>query len=171
MPDHPETTASDKVATTDSDCNQRRDLDAIEGGAGLAEADAWEHFDRTKTETFRAERLRSLAISSPRHRVLLEVLGERAKQDRKWGEQNHGSVHLGSQGMIASADRARKLCDQLAACGQIAWEDVAIEELAEAIEATSDLERRKELVQCAAVLVAWIECIDRRDRRAAKVEP
>lgn len=123
------------------------DLDAIEGGAGFV----------TGPSTL-----------SPRQRLCIEVLAERAKQDTKWGEQNHDSVHKGATGLIANAKQARAFCDRMFMEKTMAWEDIAVEELAEAIDAKNDAERRGELVQLAAVVVAWIECIDRRTKRDAQ---
>ena len=54
--------------------------------------------------------------------------------------------------------------------GNCTWAHIAVEEMAEAVEAATDAAQgrgvlaalRKELVQLAAVIVAWIEAIDRR---------
>lgn len=101
--------------------------------------------------------------------LLAEIWLERERQDAKWGEQNHLSVrgseqdraHLGS--LIASERLARGACEQAAREGRLTWLHIAIEELAEVLEAGPDGDaRREELVQLAAVIVAWIECLDRR---------
>lgn len=76
--------------------------------------------------------------------VLIDVLRERVRQDEKWGEQNHDDYR---------------------------WLAVATEEVGEAAQAMLHDEfggahagtLRDELVQTAAVIVAWIECIDRRE--------
>lgn len=79
--------------------------------------------------------------------VLLEIAAERARQDEQWGEQNHddfvwGAI-LGEE--IGEINRAM-LEDRFGDGGNL----------------------REELVQAAAVIAAWIECIDRnrRDARA-----
>ena len=75
--------------------------------------------------------------------VLVDVLRERDRQDRKWGEQNHEDF---------------------------TWTAILGEEFGEACQAALH-DRfggshagtlREELIHVAAVAVQWIECIDRR---------
>lgn len=75
--------------------------------------------------------------------VLLEVLEERRRQEKKWGQQNHGAGY---------------------------WALVLGEEVGEACKSaldnftgeTEDAQTvRRELIQVAAVAVNWIEAIDR----------
>jgi NTP pyrophosphatase (non-canonical NTP hydrolase) len=80
-------------------------------------------------------------------RVLQEVLAERIRQDAKWGEQNGHDFE---------------------------WVSILTEEVGEAAQAANEANFRSgktrgdythlraELVQVAAVAVAWIEAIDRR---------
>lgn len=78
-------------------------------------------------------------------RVMLEVMVERGKQDGKWGEQNHDPF---------------------------TWLTILGEEVGEACEAALESkfgkwgidQYRDELIQVAAVAVAMIECIDRKER-------
>jgi NTP pyrophosphatase (non-canonical NTP hydrolase) len=84
-------------------------------------------------------------------RVLQEVLAERIRQDSKWGEQN---------------------------CHDFEWVSIMTEEVGESAQAANEANfksgktrgdfshLRAELVQVAAVAVAWIECIDRRAARS-----
>ena len=75
--------------------------------------------------------------------VLREVVAERGRQDRRWGEQNHSPVR---------------------------WLAVLAEEVGEVAEAVlgfDDRRYRAELVQAAAVCVAAIESLDRATRRPA----
>jgi hypothetical protein len=113
---------------------------------------------------------------SPAYDVLIDVLEERRKQDKKWGEQNHPD---GTGPDVVWIDRGEHLLDSAAEVRdffrdrtnsnaeseKLTWLDIALEELAEAFAESDPLELRKELVQAAAVLVAWIECIDRNKRR------
>lgn len=72
-----------------------------------------------------------------------EILEERGRQDRKWGEQNHQDMR---------------------------WMTILTEEVGEVAKEILEGEitkTRAELVQVAAVAVAWLECID---RRAAQVQ-
>lgn len=80
-------------------------------------------------------------------KILSEIRWERAAQDKKWGEQNHNVVE---------------------------WLAVLGEEFGEASEQALRIhfggefdaidKYRKEVIQCAAVCVAMIECIDRNTR-------
>ncbi|MGC4190710.1 MAG: hypothetical protein QM589_06055 [Thermomicrobiales bacterium] len=75
----------------------------------------------------------------------MEIASERMRQDERWGEQNHddfiwGAI-LGEE--IGEVNRAM-VEDHFGDGGNL----------------------REELVQTAAVVAAWIECIDRRTGRA-----
>lgn len=86
-------------------------------------------------------------LSVTTDRVLQEVLAERVRQDEKWGEQNGHDFE---------------------------WVSIMTEEVGEAAQAANEANfkssktrgdyahLREELVQVAAVAVAWIEAIDRR---------
>lgn len=96
--------------------------------------------------------------------VLRDITKERERQDAKWGEQNHPSV-TESPTRAEAAWIARVACDEAAKVGKLTWEHIALEEFHEALEqgaASDDVKLREELVQCAAVFVAWIECLDRK---------
>ncbi len=71
------------------------------------------------------------------------IRAERKRQDEKWGEQNHQ--------------------DQK-------WLTILLEEFGELAEAILNEPERgvEELVQIAAVSVAWLEAIERRPREAAE---
>lgn len=94
-------------------------------------------------------------------RVLSEVLAERARQDAKWGEQNHpdGTGHYPE---TINADVARMARQGAAEGGYLDWLHILREETAEAFAESAPAKLRTELVQVAAVAVAWIEAIDRR---------
>jgi hypothetical protein len=92
---------------------------------------------------------------------LQEVANERARQNIKWGEQNHPDG-TGDAAAVAAADFAKAECDKAAKEGRCDWRYILDEEVAEAF-AESDLVRlRTELIQVAAVAVSWVEAIDRR---------
>lgn len=120
-------------------------------------------------------------------RVLIQVGDERAKQDTKWGEQNHPDAdavilarldggdayadpaavawRLADEHGIPTAARAKFICRAKARRGEVTWADILTEEVAELVESivTRDPATiRGELTQVAAVAVAWIEAIDRR---------
>lgn len=84
-------------------------------------------------------------------RVVREVLDERDRQEDRWGEQNHPSFD-------------QVLLDRVRASGHIAYTTSHAEAVAASDQAVHSGEEhlREELVQVAAVAVAWIEAIDRR---------
>lgn len=65
---------------------------------------------------------------------------------------------------IPTEELAKDLCEEAARVGVTTWAHIAVEELSEAVSAPNDTERRKELIQLAAVVVSWIECLDRNGR-------
>lgn len=85
-------------------------------------------------------------------RVLTEVVFERAKQDRKWGEQNH------------------KPCEWMTVLGEefgeACQEALRVRFGENSLGMTDYTALREELIQCAAVAVAIIECIDRQMQRS-----
>jgi hypothetical protein len=107
--------------------------------------------------------------------VLVEVLKERARQDAKWGEQNHPDVGRASaqtpDGVadyheVPNANRAKWICSTRARNGVVSFADIAVEELCEAIEAAAlgdENAVRTEVIQLAAVCVQWVQAIDRRE--------
>lgn len=92
--------------------------------------------------------------------VLEEVSHERARQDAMWGEQNHPNG-TGRPGDKAEADFARAACEGAFESGRGTYRDILLEEVAEAFAESSPHALREELVQVAAVAVAWVEKIDR----------
>ena len=99
--------------------------------------------------------------------VLYEVLVERARQDAKWGQQNHPNG-TGGPGLGERAVLARNWCQRLAAEGNCTWMAILEEEITEAYAERDPEKLRSELVQAAAVIAAWIECIDRHARQEAE---
>lgn len=118
---------------------------------------------------------------NPTQKVLQDIVEERERQDEKWGEQNHPDrphvamttsrlLHLLE---IPSADRARHLYERAANTDAMAWPLILLEEFCEAMEVCAHMEEgwtekdreealKEELRQVAAVVIAWVECIDRR---------
>lgn len=110
--------------------------------------------------------------------IIGEILEERRRQDAKWGEQNHPDgtgdqvkfvhgEHLASDGdgritMGTISYVSKYVTDLAAANGKVTFADILVEEIFEAL-CENDPERvRAELIQSAAVIVAWVEAIDRR---------
>lgn len=95
--------------------------------------------------------------------VYEEILDERVSQEAKWGEQNHPN---GTGGYDASkqASRARDICNDAFARGNGTWCLILMEEVYEAWAESDPQKLRAELIQVAAVAVAWVEAIDRAER-------
>lgn len=115
--------------------------------------------------------------------VLGDVRDERKRQHRKWGEQNHRDAdpvsldrtggatpeRLADHLEIPTEARAKYLCAEAVRTKAANWAVILVEEVAEAVAAIgNDQDLRDELVQVAAVAVAWIEAIDRRRRDAER---
>ncbi|WP_405909592.1 hypothetical protein OG742_37320 [Streptomyces sp. NBC_00828] len=101
-------------------------------------------------------------------RVLSEVLAERIRQDGEWGEQNHPDGTGGYEARRIAED-ARRNCKAAAERGVVTWLLISDEEHCEALAESDPAKLRAELIQDAAVKVAWVEAIDRR--AAAAEEP
>lgn len=105
-------------------------------------------------------------------KVLKEVAAERKSQEARWGEQNHHDgtgpntlmfgMRMPEEHTYADMrKRATDITDSRTSMGMVSYGDIFLEEVFEAM-AESDQDRlREELVQCAAVAVAWVEKIDR----------
>lgn len=104
---------------------------------------------------------------SDRQAILAELCAERDRQDEKFGEQNHRDG-TGLPIYQHAARRYRGQTERNAASGVLAWRDVLLEETYEALAESDPARLRTELVQVAAVAVAWIEAIDRRTEQAGQ---
>lgn len=93
--------------------------------------------------------------------ALAEVAAERARQDARWGEQNHPDG-TGAVLHFEDADSARLVCQTRARDGEVTWQHILAEEYCEAMQEDEPARLRSELLQVAAVAVNWIEAIDRR---------
>lgn len=93
--------------------------------------------------------------------ILGDVWAERVRQIEKFGEQ-HREDGTGGPVMQRKAEEARECCDYLARHGGADWRAVLLEEVFEAMAEDDPAKLRAELVQVAAVCVAWVEDIDSR---------
>ncbi len=107
--------------------------------------------------------MKSVVVS---HEVLQEVDLERERQDSRFGEQNHPDFYERVAPEFVALMRLK--CDEATRAGCLTWQDVLTEEFTEAMGAQSEAELRAELVQVAAVAVAWVESIDRRASRGRR---
>jgi hypothetical protein len=92
--------------------------------------------------------------------VLRDVRDERRIQDARWGEQNHPDGTGEEYADIAAS--AKRAYEAAAALRRLTWKDILLEEVCEACAEPNEKRLREELVQVAAVAVAWVEAIDRR---------
>jgi hypothetical protein len=95
--------------------------------------------------------------------VLDEVSAERTRQDDKWGEQNHLDGTALTDVERVDAETARRACQQAARDRALTWRLVLEEEVREAYAEADPAKLRAELIQVAAVALAWVEAIDRRN--------
>jgi hypothetical protein len=116
--------------------------------------------------------------------VLACVMQERLRQDAKWGEQNHPNfaphiLNLTEDGTVTgitemplpqrfnyygipTKEDAKRDCEETFASGKGNWGHILIEEISESFGTMSEEKLEEELVQSAAVIVAWVQCIRRR---------
>lgn len=99
--------------------------------------------------------------------IIAEIREERSRQDAKWGEQNYVNG-TGSTADKGQAEVARAQCDRAFRENRGTWLYILQEEVAEAFAEADPAKLRAELLQCAAVCVAWVEAID---RKVAKENP
>ena len=92
--------------------------------------------------------------------VLQEVSDERARQDLKWGIQRTHPNGTSSRLWSHARDGSRRITDEAAQDGRLSWMHILQEEYYEALAEEDPDKIRAELVQVAAVAVAWIESID-----------
>ncbi|ANU79698.1 hypothetical protein SEA_JAYCOOKIE_98 [Arthrobacter phage JayCookie] len=100
--------------------------------------------------------------------VLEQTRVEREAQTEKWGEQNHPNG-TGAENRFSGsgapyghlANIARTVTDNNARTGTITYADIFLEEVFEAMAESDPTALRKELIQCAAVALAWVQKIDR----------
>lgn len=91
--------------------------------------------------------------------ILGDVIEERRRQVVKWGQQDHPSGDTSPE-LQELCDRAQVLCKS----SDDTWPRILLEEVLEAFVEPEGPRLRQELIQVAAVAVAWIEAIDRRAR-------
>lgn len=110
----------------------------------------------------------SIEIQVPDEAILVEVLSERYRQFEKWGVQSHVDIWESTADGIGEAlECFRVMAARYKALNDdpnpTDWTGILLEEVYEALEQIGhDANLREELVQVAAVAVAWIEAIDRR---------
>jgi hypothetical protein len=99
--------------------------------------------------------------------VLEDIREERRRQVEKWGVQSHPDLSDFAEDGIrhwygSMAENWKKMNDSPLEGLELDWRGILLEEVFEAIAEESPTRLRAELVQVAAVAVAWIEDIDSR---------
>lgn len=94
--------------------------------------------------------------------VLAAIDAERQAQHELRGDQHlqDGTSNIAATRWQREFDQA--LCEDATREGRLTWQLVAQEEISEAFAETDPALLRAELIQAAAVLVAWVEDIDSR---------
>jgi len=103
-------------------------------------------------------------MSSLREKIIADIDEERDSQDRKWGPQRHPDFEP-DYPLVLEREASIKLTNYAFQNDKGSWSHIFVEEVSEAIEEArlGDVEKlRNELIQVAAVAVAWIEDLDSR---------
>ena len=99
-----------------------------------------------------------------------DVLIERIRQDSKWGVQHWPDGTATHATDARSAREAKLKTDLHMQAGIVTWRDILNEEIREAFAEKEWPELRIELIQCMAVIAAWIEDGDNRASDTSKVD-
>jgi hypothetical protein len=93
-----------------------------------------------------------------KYNTLTAVLAELNRQDTKWGEARQQPNGTGPRFNFDSglADHYRKITDDNFAAGRGTWADILTEEFYEAMAEENPRKLKLELIQVAAVAVAWV---------------
>jgi hypothetical protein len=101
--------------------------------------------------------------------MLLDLLEQMQRAHDKFGDQfgvpdvpARDSAGYGIRSVIAGEIFAREACEVAFGREEGSWAHIAVEELAEAIDAPDDASRREELLQLAGVALRWVQAIDAR---------
>jgi hypothetical protein len=98
--------------------------------------------------------------------VIDHVLGERDRQDEKWGPAPDTFLDrpdgTGEQLQVMQAEYAKRWCDDAFRAGLGNWALILNEEFREALAESDPDKLYAELIQVAAVAVAWAETIKAR---------
>lgn len=117
-----------------------------------------------KNSSLAKEKWLNIEDLQPKELIYTEIIKERQKQDEKWKEQNHPIVNKEVKRNFISEQSAKDWCDAASQEKCLTWGHIIIEEIAEALNAPNKESMREELIQCAAVIVAMIESLDRNGK-------
>lgn len=97
------------------------------------------------------------------YQIIAQVVGERRRQIEKWGNQKHKDGTSAKFGFEAEKAKAA-YSDEKRTNGDVSWRTILHEEVSEAFAEDDPVRLRHELVQVAAVAIAWIEDLDSRKK-------
>lgn len=104
--------------------------------------------------------------------VLHEVHAERERQHGIFGDQDLPDTaqysHPRSTEYATTADTWKANNASRILNDRLAWDGLLLEEVYEALAESDPAALRTELIQVAALAVAWVEAIDRRETRARR---
>ena len=101
---------------------------------------------------------------------LAEVHAERARQDTRWGEQNHPDGTHDCPDTRAYAGMAQEWRQSAAEVGEVTWQHILNEKVAALFAEEDPATLRTELIKVAAIAVAWVGAIDRREAEPDEAE-
>ncbi len=109
------------------------------------------------------------SAASLRLGITREITLERMRQHNKFGLQQHPDG-TGGETYAQMAETLRKLVEEAAANGAVTWQLILTEEVYEAFAETDPAKLATELVQVAAVCVAWVEDLRTRASQEADAD-
>jgi hypothetical protein len=104
--------------------------------------------------------------------IVAEIVGERRRQDEKWGEPHEVPDGTGSEELFFGfafadlRDWIQGSVDLAADRGDSRMSWVLLEEVFEALAESDEQKLRAELIQVAAVAAKWVQIIDAREVRS-----
>lgn len=96
-------------------------------------------------------------------KILNEIKAERARQNNKWGEQNHSVIEWQAILSEEVGEAAREAVDYHFGNGLNSKDDSLSDDFKFEIQKQRLFNYRKELIEVAAVAVQMIECLDRNE--------
>lgn len=100
-------------------------------------------------------------MTKEQYEIVIRILKERDRQDIKWGANRRLPDGINGD-LMPMAEAAKKLVDIKTGEGQETWVEILFEEFMESSTETDPDRLELELIQVAAVAMAWVEDLTRR---------
>lgn len=127
--------------------------------------------NKEEVDVYRSELLAEKNRYEKFDKIIMAIKNERLRQDNLWGEQNHpiiDSTFISDKMYlrydIPSEENCKYMCETLSKNNDLTWGDIILEELVEALCAKNKEDMKTELIQCASVIFAAIESLDRNGK-------